>query len=118
VQVILITWFLISLLFIPKLPLLFVMLSEIPLGILLFQLAISMAGALEMLRIRKNIRYFPIFLILYLVTFVPYQLLIAIAAVRAIIRQLFGITNWEKTDHFNRNRTKDSIKTGVTTSYE
>jgi len=108
VQVMLIIWFTLSVIFVPKLPLLFVMLSEIPLAILIFQFAISFAGAMEMLRLRRSLKYFPIFIVLYLITFIPYQLLIASAAVRAIFRQISGATNWEKTEHLNKHRMENS----------
>ncbi len=117
VQTSLMIWFLASLFFVPKLPLLFVLLSEIPLGILIFQIAISMAGSMEMLRIRKSLKLFPVFLIIYVITFVPYQLLIATAAVRAVIRQAKGATNWEKTKHFNKNR-KELLGVNAISFYE
>jgi hypothetical protein len=35
---------------------------------------------------------------------VPYQLILAAAAVRASVREVKGIRTWEKTDHVNAHR--------------
>jgi cellulose synthase/poly-beta-1,6-N-acetylglucosamine synthase-like glycosyltransferase len=103
-QAFLFLWIIWSAFFAPKLPILLVMFSEIPFGILLFQIAIQLSGAAEMLRIRKELKKFPLFILFYLISFLPYQLLIAFAAIRAGIRQTAGVTVWEKTLHENYHR--------------
>ena len=38
------------------------------------------------------------------VAWFPYQLVLAYAATRAVVRQMRGINNWEKTEHVGAHR--------------
>jgi cellulose synthase/poly-beta-1,6-N-acetylglucosamine synthase-like glycosyltransferase len=47
----------------------------------------------------------PSMVLVMALTWLPYQLLLAYAAVRALRRQLMGVHNWEKTAHVGAHRT-------------
>ncbi len=86
-----------------KVPTQFVLLSYLPLVPSLVSLAVEVAGLGEFgrsygvrIRVRDYVR-------LLLGTF-PYQLLLAFAAVRAVLRQARGDRSWEKTAHANAHR--------------
>jgi hypothetical protein len=38
------------------------------------------------------------------ISFLPYQVLLSIGAIRAVYRELRGMTNWEKTAHTGAHR--------------
>jgi hypothetical protein len=42
-----------------------------------------------------------------LVSFMPYQALLGLAALRAVWRQMRGMTGWEKTAHIGAHRTTE-----------
>lgn len=81
-----------------KLPIWLALLSFIPLLPLVMILVAELIGLAELaedFRLRVRTRDY-----LRLVAgFLPYQLLLSFAAVRAALRELFGIQNWEKTAH-------------------
>jgi cellulose synthase/poly-beta-1,6-N-acetylglucosamine synthase-like glycosyltransferase len=86
-----------------KVPELVAMLSLLPLYMLLAQLAISLVGLFEFTSaygLRPGL-WTPVRMIL---TYLPYQWLLAFAALRAVWRQLRGITTWEKTAHTGAHR--------------
>ena len=47
----------------------------------------------------------PFTVVVMALTWLPYQLVLAYAAVRALRRQLAGVDNWEKTAHVGAHRT-------------
>jgi cellulose synthase/poly-beta-1,6-N-acetylglucosamine synthase-like glycosyltransferase len=78
-------------------------LSFLPLYALLFQFLTSLVGA--WLFTREYRLTFPFLLpIAMTVTFLPFQLLLGISAVRAIWREAHNQNNWEKTRHLGAHR--------------
>jgi hypothetical protein len=43
-------------------------------------------------------------LLVFVVGFMPYQMLLSFGAVRAIYREFRGMNNWEKTEHTGAHR--------------
>lgn len=103
-QIILYVWTIYSIALAPKLPLQIVFISLIPTGILIYQIAIEIAHLIQMLSVRKKIKFLPILLITFLITFLPYQIILSFSALRAVIRQIRGNNSWEKTTHTNSHR--------------
>ncbi len=86
-----------------KVPELVAMLSLLPLYMLLAQLAISLVGLFEFTSaygLRPGL-WTPLRMIL---TYLPYQWLLAFAALRAVWREVRGVTTWEKTAHTGAHR--------------
>jgi glycosyltransferase XagB len=108
-QLFLLIWVVVAMVAFPKLPMPVVILSLLPVGLLLGQISMQAGEMVEMLRSRNQLRLFPFALGMFIVTYIPYQILIARAALRALIRQHKGAKNWEKTVHGNMNRTGDEI---------
>lgn len=52
----------------------------------------------------------------YTITFLPYQIVLAIASVRAVMREMRGNTGWEKTAHAGAHRVKDPAPAHTVTS--
>lgn len=93
-----------------KLPVSAAMGSFLPLYTLVFQFLISVVGGFAFTH-EYGFR-FPLLLpIAMAVTFLPYQWLLGISAVRAVYRQLRRDLNWEKTDHVGAHR---RLETGAT----
>ena len=86
-----------------KLPVLVSMLSYIPLMIAVIMLAISVVGLREFGRDQNVTVRLHHYLVL-IVTFIPYQFLLMVSAVRALLRELRGSRGWEKTAHAGRHR--------------
>jgi glycosyltransferase XagB len=89
-----------------KVPELVAMLSLLPLYMLLAQLTISLVGLFEFTAahgLRPGL-WTPLRMI---VTYLPYQWLLAYAALRAAWRQARGVTTWEKTAHTGAHRRAD-----------
>ncbi len=84
-------------------PLLVAMLSSLPLYMLALQFAISVLGLYEFTSAHrlKPSWLAPIRLAL---AYFPYQWLLGYAALRAVVRQLQGRNNWEKTKHIGAHR--------------
>jgi len=86
-----------------KLPVIVSMLSFIPLMLVIVQCIINMIALREFIHEQnlpeRKIAYFILFF-----TFIPYQLLLAIGAIRATYREMFGLNNWEKTFHPGEHR--------------
>jgi cellulose synthase/poly-beta-1,6-N-acetylglucosamine synthase-like glycosyltransferase len=86
-----------------KVPELVAMVSLLPLYMLLAQLAISLVGLFEFTSaygLRPGL-WTPVRMIL---TYLPYQWLLAFAALRAVWREARGVTTWEKTAHTGAHR--------------
>jgi cellulose synthase/poly-beta-1,6-N-acetylglucosamine synthase-like glycosyltransferase len=81
-----------------KLPVAVSLLSFIPLMLVVTQCIINMIALREFIHEQKLPEKKMIYLVLVF-TFIPYQLLLAVGAIRATIREMFGFNNWEKTFH-------------------
>jgi len=86
-----------------KVPLLVAMISFLPLYALLFQLLITIAGALMFGR-EYGLRTSPLLIARLVVTFVPYQAVLAWSSARAVLREFEGEVDWEKTEHAGAHR--------------
>ena len=89
-----------------KLPELVAMVTTLPAYMMLGQLLFSVVGLYEFTsahRLRPSLLSLPRMVIAYL----PYQWLLAYAALRATWRQLRGLNNWEKTAHVGAHRTSE-----------
>lgn len=86
-----------------KLPILITLLSLLPLYILTMHLIVLNVGLYEFTKKYsfKYPRWIPIKVI---VTFLPFQILLGISAIRAVIREFRKKTSWEKTVHVNAHR--------------
>ena len=86
-----------------KLPLIPTLISYTPLYMLVLQFTTHLYGMYEFTRAYKL--KFPIWLPLaLLVTYYPYQVLLAFAALRGLYRVTLKQNNWEKTAHTNAHR--------------
>jgi len=59
-----------------------------------------------------GLRASPFTVLVMALTWLPYQLVLAYAAIRALRRQLMGVGNWEKTAHVGAHRTAP-VESGV-----
>ena len=91
-----------------KVPVALAMLSLLPLYALGFQFLVSLIGLLNFgkaykvpVRIRDLVRF--------TLGFLPYQVLLLIGAARATLREMRGVTNWEKTAHSGAHRPKAAL---------
>jgi glycosyltransferase XagB len=111
-QVLIILYFVTSLAVLPflKVPLLISLYSSIPFFLLLTQICLLVIGMWIFTREYKL--KFPWYMpFKILLTFVPYQFVLTIASIRALYREIKGITNWEKTTHTNVHRQTINTKT-------
>jgi glycosyltransferase XagB len=86
-----------------KVPVALAMLSLLPLYALGFQFLVSLVGLFDFakayeLRIRARD------LVRFTLGFLPYQILLSIGALRAVYREMLGVTSWEKTAHLGAHR--------------
>jgi cellulose synthase/poly-beta-1,6-N-acetylglucosamine synthase-like glycosyltransferase len=86
-----------------KLQVMLAMLTFLPLYIFGLRLCIDIAGLLEFIRVQQRAFSWRT-LLLTVAGFFPYQWLLAVAALRAVTRQLRKRTNWEKTAHMGVHR--------------
>jgi glycosyltransferase XagB len=86
-----------------KLPILLALISSLPVYVLFVQIVISLVGLQEFTAVHRA-RPAPLALIWMLVTYMPYQWLLGLAALRAVWRQVRGVNNWEKTRHIGAHR--------------
>jgi len=94
-----------------KLPVSAAMGSFLPLYTLVFQFLITVVGGFAFAR-EYDFR-FPLWLPLAMaVTFLPYQWLLGISAVRAVYRQLRRDIGWEKTAHVGAHRRLETAAAG------
>ncbi len=85
------------------------MLSFCPLYVVAFQLLLSVVGAVPFAR-EFGERLPMLMLPRMLVTYLPYQWLLGLSALRATWRELRGKNNWEKTEHFGAHRVRTPIQ--------
>ncbi len=86
-----------------KVPVVIAMLSLLPLYGLGFQYITGLIGLWEFAAVYQ-LRLRPRDLLVFTLGFFPYQLLLSLAAVRAVYREARGLTNWEKTAHTGAHR--------------
>lgn len=87
-----------------KLPLFSTLLVISPLYILVLQLLTQLLALREFSKdFNKKVTIFRYLVVI--ISFIPYQFLLAFSAMRAMIRQLIGCRVWEKTLHKNLHRT-------------
>lgn len=86
-----------------KVPVIVAIASFLPLYATFFQLVITIVGAAAFAREygQKLPRLMPLWIV---VTFLPYQWLLGASALRAVLRELRGANDWEKTEHVGAHR--------------
>ena len=92
-----------SMMFLVKLPLVVTLILLVPSYLVLAHYLLSAVGLYEFAR-AHNLRlrwYSPLVL---LATYFPYQWALGYAAIRAVWREMRGLTNWEKTAHVGAHR--------------
>jgi glycosyltransferase XagB len=106
-QIMITYYFIISLLFFPflKLNLFISLYSAIPLFLLLIQIGFLIIG-LWMFTRAYNLKFYWYLPLKVIVFYFPYQVILSIASVRALYREIRGDVNWEKTAHKNIHREK------------
>lgn len=86
-----------------KLPLYITLISYMPFYLMMIQLLIYIVGLYKFAKVHH--KEFSINLILkIMISYYPYQLILAYSSFRAIFRQVSGIKDWEKTRHLNNHR--------------
>ena len=86
-----------------KVPVPLAILSWMPVYLLFIQLIINLIGIQEFTR-AYNLRLPLLFRLRMLIYYYPYQLLLSISALRAMIRMATRQSDWEKTEHANLHR--------------
>jgi hypothetical protein len=84
-------------------PMPFVLLTYVPLGATLATLVVEAVGLAEfnrMFGLRVRLRDY----VKLVLGALPYQLLLAFAAIRASVREIRGERGWEKTEHVGAHR--------------
>jgi cellulose synthase/poly-beta-1,6-N-acetylglucosamine synthase-like glycosyltransferase len=77
--------------------------SFIPILLVVLQIIVYVVGLHELVKEQKMPVKYHIYLLM-VITLIPYQLLLGVSAVRAGLRELRGINNWEKTAHTGLHR--------------
>ncbi len=81
----------------------------LPLLTLISQLVVLNIGLFEFTR-KYGLRY-PIFSsIKLLLFFLPYQIVLSVSAIRALLRHRRGSSSWEKTEHLNAHRKDEYVQ--------
>lgn len=86
-----------------KVPLWLALFSWLPLYFLIIQLGLYFVGLVD-LRKHYNLSFTRWVYVFLPIFFIPYQLMLSFAGLRAFGRMFLGITNWEKTEHWNVHR--------------
>jgi glycosyltransferase XagB len=86
-----------------KVPIPVALVSFVPLYVLFFQLVIQLMGAV-LFASEFRLRLTPLTVLSLAVTFLPYQWLLGISALRAVYRELEIQLGWEKTHHAGAHR--------------
>src|SRR5215831_1361613 len=93
----------IAMLFFVKLPVWIAIITFMPFYCLILAMFIDLAGLHEFVKVHNRKWQWREALTL-LVAFFPYQWLVGIGALRAMWRQLWGASNWEKTAHIGQHK--------------
>jgi len=88
-----------------KVPVLVALISFIPVLMLLAHLLVSAIG-LHDFADAHGLKATPSTILGLAIAWIPYQLVLSYAALRAVRRQARGIVNWEKTQHVGAHRTE------------
>jgi cellulose synthase/poly-beta-1,6-N-acetylglucosamine synthase-like glycosyltransferase len=102
----------VALMFFTSVPTGIVLVTLLPIVPTIMTVAVEAAGYGEfcaLYGLRRRLRDY-VFLV---VGAIPYQLLLAFAAMRAVVRQLRGDGSWEKTEHSNLHRVADAIASPI-----
>lgn len=83
-------------------------LSFVPFMLVGLQLVVSLV-ALALFCKEQEQKLAPQSLLLMIVTYLPYQVLLGVGAVRAVVRLMRGNGEWEKTAHSGQHRTEDVV---------
>lgn len=86
-----------------KLPVAVTIISFLPLYVLLLQLVITLIGAALFTR-EYGLRMPLLMPAAMTITYLPYQWLLGLSALRAVVRELLQRNNWEKTAHTGAHR--------------
>lgn len=86
-----------------EMPLILAIFSFAPLFLVFMFMAMQLAALWQFTR-EQHLKFSIKTLILYVVTFGPYQFLLAFGAIRAVWRELKSQNNWEKTTHTGQHR--------------
>ncbi len=97
------TPFVLALGFFGKLPIGLSLLSFMPLFLVFIQIAMHLIALAEFRR-EQHLPFKPKAFLAVVWGFLPYQVLLAIASVRATFREVRGHNNWEKTSHAGQHR--------------
>ncbi len=93
--------------FFVKLPLWMAMMTFLPLYCFVLAVFIDLAGLHEFLK-AHNRRWSWREAMIMVLAFFPYQWILSLAAIRAVVRSIQGASNWEKTAHIGQHR-RDTI---------
>jgi cellulose synthase/poly-beta-1,6-N-acetylglucosamine synthase-like glycosyltransferase len=86
-----------------KVPVLIAMISTLPLYMLFVQFAVSLAGLYEFTAVHR-LRTSPLAALRLLIAYLPFQLMLGLAALRAVWRLAIKANGWEKTRHVGAHR--------------
>lgn len=78
-------------------------LSFAPAFIVLLMILVQMVGLYEFVK-EQNMKVKILPFLLFIPTFLPYQLMLGAGAIRASYREIKGLNNWEKTEHSGLHR--------------
>jgi cellulose synthase/poly-beta-1,6-N-acetylglucosamine synthase-like glycosyltransferase len=94
----------IAMFFLVRFPLWLAMFTFLPLYCFTLALFLDVAGLREFLKAHKR-KWKWHEAIIVILAFFPYQMLLGVASLRAVLRYIQGATNWEKTAHIGQHRT-------------
>ena len=86
-----------------KAPVLVALISFLPVLMLLVHFLVSVVGLYEFAR-AYDLTASPSDVVRMAIAWIPFQLVVSFAALRALGRQMRGISNWEKTQHIGAHR--------------
>lgn len=99
---------LLTMLFAVKAPILIALVSYLPVLMLTANLVMSVVGLYEFTS-AHGLKATPMATVRLTLAYLPYQLVLAYAAWRAVGRQMRGISNWEKTKHTGAHRSVTAV---------
>jgi glycosyltransferase XagB len=86
-----------------KTPVLIALISYVPVAMLLAHFLTAVVGLYEFTG-AHGLRASPKTIVSLAIAWLPYQIVICYASVRAVRRQMTGVNNWEKTQHIGAHR--------------
>lgn len=94
--------------FFVKLPLWLALFTFLPLYCFVLAVFIDLAGLHEFLKAHKR-RWRWHEALITILAFFPYQFILGVGAIRAVLRYIQGTSNWEKTAHIGQHRNKAAV---------